>query len=615
MGKIAINFKTGAIKKNEEIIVGIDLGTTNSLISLIKDGNPLIIKDKDQNDLFVPSIIHLNSNGKITVGQGAKKQLSLDPESTIYSVKRLMGKSLNDLKNQKQHFGYHLSEDSSDELIRVKIKDKYYTPIELSAMILKYLKEEAEKSTGAKIEKAVITVPAYFNDNQRQATRDAGRLAGLDVLRIVNEPTAASLAFGIGLNREESKKIAVYDLGGGTFDVSILRIEDGVFDVLSTRGDTFLGGDDFDQAIVEFWSKKYSIESPKDFAHKNKLRILAEKAKMYLNENKSHTTEWNGIKLHISQSEFEELTKPLVKKTLDCCSLALKDSGLALTELDEVLLVGGSTRMKVIKSAVRDFFKIMPNDNLNPDEAVCLGAAIQADILSGNRKDLLLLVVNPLSLGIETLGGLMDVIIPRNSKLPINQARNYTTSKDGQVKLKIAVYQGERDLVEHNRLLGEFILDKIPPMATGIPKIEVSFHVDVDGILKVKAKELRSGQAQEIEIKSQFSLSPHEMARMLSESILHAASDIEKKSLVDLINEAEILILHTEKFLKNHQSWISPIKDMEIKNICFDLKKQISLQTKESIQLEMEKLKEVTTPLAHQAMDNTIQEALKGQRI
>ncbi|MFZ1514836.1 MAG: Hsp70 family protein, partial [Saprospiraceae bacterium] len=299
----------------------------------------------------------------------------------------------------------------------------------------------------------------------------------------------------------------------------------------------------------------------------------------------------------------------------DCCTLALKDSGLTIVDLDEVLLVGGSTRMQVVKSAVNDYFKKTPNDSLNPDEAVCLGASIQADILSGKRKDLLLLDVNPLSLGIETLGGLMDVIIPRNSKLPVHQARNYTTSKDGQVKLKIAVYQGERDLVEHNRLLGEFILDKIPPMATGIPKIEVSFHVDVDGILKVKAKELRSGQEQEIEIKSQFSLSPHEMARMLSESILHAASDIEKKSLLDLINEADILILHTEKFLKNHHSWINPKTDVEIKNICAELKSQISLKAKENIQEIMEKLKEVTTPLAHLAMDNTIQEALKGQKI
>ncbi|MBK9642988.1 MAG: Fe-S protein assembly chaperone HscA [Saprospiraceae bacterium] len=615
MGKVAINFKTGTIRKNEEIIVGIDLGTTNSLISFIKDSKPLIIKDINQKDLFVPSIIYINSEGKIIVGKEAKKQLSVDPECTIYSVKRLMGKSLNDLQNQKKHFGYQLSEESSDELIKVKIKDKFYTPIELSSMILKHLKNEAELSIGAKIEKAVITVPAYFNDNQRQATRDAGRLAGLDVLRIVNEPTAASLAFGIGLDRQDVKNIAVYDLGGGTFDVSILRIEDGIFDVLATRGDTYLGGDDFDHAIIDFWVQKFNLIIPEDFAQKNSLRILAEEAKINLNINKIHTTEWNGIKLDINQSEFEKCTASLIQKTLDCCTLAIKDSGLALTDLDEVLLVGGSTRMQIVKSAVNIFFKKVPNDSLNPDEAVCLGASIQADILSGKRKDLLLLDVNPLSLGIETLGGLMDVIIPRNSKLPIHQARNYTTSKDGQVKLRIAVYQGERDLVEHNRLLGEFILDKIPPMATGIPKIEVSFHVDVDGILKVKAKELRSGQEQEIEIKSQFSLSPHEMARMLSESILHAASDIEKKSLLDLINEAEILILHTEKFLKNHHSWINPKTDVEIKNICKELKSQINLKAKENIQEFMEKLKEITTPLAHLAMDNTIQEALKGQKI
>ncbi|MFZ1515170.1 MAG: Hsp70 family protein, partial [Saprospiraceae bacterium] len=362
MGKVAINFKTGTIKKNEEIIVGIDLGTTNSLISFIKDGKPLIIKDINQKDLFVPSIIYINSEGKIIVGKEAKEQLSVDPECTIYSVKRLMGKSLNDLKNQKQHFGYQLSENSSDELIRVKIKDKFYTPIELSSMILKHLKDEAEQSIGAKIEKAVITVPAYFNDNQRQATRDAGRLAGLDVLRIVNEPTAASLAFGIGLDRQDVKNIAVYDLGGGTFDVSILRIEDGIFDVLATRGDTYLGGDDFDHAIIDFWVRKFNLIIPEDFAQKNNLRILAEKAKINLNTNKIHTTEWNGIKLDINQSEFEKCTSSLVQKTLDCCTLAIKDSGLALTDLDEVLLVGGSTRMQIVKSAVNNFFKKVPND-------------------------------------------------------------------------------------------------------------------------------------------------------------------------------------------------------------------------------------------------------------
>lgn len=615
MAKVPINFKTGEVKKEHELVVGIDLGTTNSLIASTNNGIPSILKSEDGSRLFVPSVIYFPPQGEALVGSSAQAMLIKEPESTIYSAKRLLGKSFNDLRDKRKYFGYHLDETASENSVRVMANGKSYSPIELSAMILRHLKSEAEKSTKSKIEKAVITVPAYFNDNQRQATRDAGKLAGLDVLRIINEPTAASLAYGLGLNRETSTTVAVYDLGGGTFDLTILRIEDGIFDVLSTRGDTYLGGDDFDMAIISHWADKYGFQVPAEAASRNSLRLEAEKTRKGLNHSTSVSATWNGMPLELSRSEFELCCRSLVDKTLDCCRLALKDSGLTPQDLDEIILVGGSTRMYLIQDSVEQFFGKKGHIEMDPDEAVALGAAIQADILSGRRKDMLLLDVNPLSLGIETMGGIMDVVIPRNSKIPANQARNYTTHKDGQTQLKISVYQGERDLVEFNRKLGEFTLKNIPPMPAGLPKIEVSFRVDSDGILQVKARELRSGAEQEIEIRSQFTLSPEEVNSMLKSALEHAEEDMQRKALTDAINEAENIILHTQRFLNQNKEWLSGTEKDKLKIFVDLLREAIGSKNKSALDKLMAELNEFASPLAHRAMDLNVQEALHGKKI
>ncbi len=610
MSKISIDFKTGLIKNDRPLYAGIDLGTTNSLIARINGNDPEIIKDSDQQVLFVPSIIYINQDHQSIIGAKAQSYLQSDAESTVYSIKRLLGKSFAELSNQKINFGYQLHDDQSPNLIKIKIRDRYYTPIELSAFILQHLKIKAEESLKTVIQNVVITVPAYFNDHQRQATRDAGKLAGLNVLRIINEPTAACLAYGIGLNRDDSKIIAVYDLGGGTFDLSILRIEDGVFDVLSTRGDTQLGGDDFDNAITEYWMK----DNPA-LHYSNELRLRAEEAKKIVNDGIEFNSFFQNYSLHLNPEIFNAISFELIQKTIHCCELALQDSKLNLNEIHEVLLVGGSTRLNNVRNEVEKFFQRKPNTSLNPDYAVALGAAIQSDILAGNRKDLLLLDVNPLSLGIETIGGLMDVIIPRNSKIPIQLAREYTTSKDGQVNLKISVYQGERDLVENNRKLGEFTLAGIPPMPAGLPKIQVSFSIDADGILKVKAKELRTNTEQEVTIKSQFSLSPETISKMLIESVQFAKQDMEKKSLLDTINEANAIVLGSEKFIRDNRQHLNEQELLKIQNHISLIKIAIENTIKNDIQKTIEELNNYSTPIAHRVMDMNIQSALTNQKV
>ncbi|MEO1438399.1 MAG: Fe-S protein assembly chaperone HscA, partial [Bacteroidota bacterium] len=528
MAKISINISSGKVEKKSEhpeIIVGIDLGTTNSLVAYMTDGKPKAVAGQNGKNTLVPSVIHFQSDGGILVGDEAKSFLVEDPANTIYSVKRLMGKSYQDVEGFQNYFGYKVIDEDTESLVKVKVGERFFTPIELSARILSQLKSRIEAALEQPIRKAVITVPAYFNDAQRQATRDAGKLAGLDVLRIVNEPTAASLAYGIGLDPEKSETIAVYDLGGGTFDISILQIQQGIFEVLSTNGDTFLGGDDFDRGIIDFWIRKYKLDELAILANKAQsqaLRLLAEEAKKILSSQDQFTGTWQDQPLEISRADFETSVQSLIQRTLDSCKMALNDANLKITDIDHVVMVGGSTRMPAVKSAVGAFFDKAVYDKLDPDEVVALGAAIQADILAGNNKDFLLIDVTPLSLGIETVGGLMDTIIPRNSKVPIRAGRQYTTSVDGQVRLKIAVFQGERDLVASNRKLGEFILDGIPPMAAGMPKIEIHFILDADGILTVRAKELRSGVEQSIKVRSQYGISEEEMAKMLIDSIQNA---------------------------------------------------------------------------------------------
>jgi molecular chaperone DnaK len=602
-------------------IIGIDLGTTNSCVAVLEGGEPVVIQNAE-GGRTTPSIVGFTSKGERVAGAPAKNQMITNPENTVYSIKRFMGRRFSEVSSEMKLVPYKVVEQGDD--VRVDIDNKRYSPQEISAFVLQKMKQTAEDYLGESVTEAVITVPAYFNDAQRQATKDAGKIAGLEVKRIINEPTAASLAFGFNKEMKQDKMIAVYDLGGGTFDVSILELGEGVFEVKSTNGDTHLGGDDFDRRIQEWLITEFKNDSGIDLSQDRmalqRLREASEKAKIELSA--MQTTEINlpfitadqsgpkHLQKTLSRAKFEQMVTDLLERSKEPCKKALADAGLTADDIHEVILVGGSTRIPAVQQIVKDLFKKEPNRGVNPDEAVAIGAAIQGSILSGDVKDVLLLDVTPLSLGIETLGGVMTRLIPRNTTIPTRKSQIFSTAADGQTAVSIQVLQGEREMANQNRVLGRFDLVGIPPAPRGVPQIEVTFDIDANGIVHVSAKDLGTGKEQKIRIESSSGLSDTDIDKMVKEAELHAEEDKKDRERAEIRNDADNMIYSTEKNVHDLGDKVNPADKSKIEEAIADLKKSLESGDMDAVKTKTETLKQASYKIAEEIYK---QQAAQGQ--
>ena len=604
-------------------IIGIDLGTTNSCVSVLEGGEPTVITNPE-GGRTTPSVVAFAKDGDRLVGQTAKRQAVTNPENTIFSIKRFMGRMFKEVDNEISEVPYKVEKNSNGAVI-VKANDKDYTPPEISAMVLQKLKQDAEEYLGNKVTDAVITVPAYFNDSQRQATKDAGKIAGLNVRRIINEPTAASLAYG--LDKKKDEKIAVFDLGGGTFDVSILELGDGVFEVKSSNGDGHLGGDDFDQKVInwiaEEFKKSDGIDLREDPMALQRLKEAAESAKKELSSSKQTdinlpfvTADASGPKhlnLNLSRAKFDELVLDLVDRTIEPCKKALSDAGLSSSDIDEVILVGGSTRIPKIQERVKEIFGKEPNKSVNPDEVVALGAAIQGGVLAGDVDDVLLLDVTPLSLGIETLGSVSTKLIERNTTIPTKKSQIFSTAADNQTTVEIHVLQGEREMASDNKTIGRFHLADIPPSPRGVPQIEVTFDIDANGILNVSAQDKATGKEQSIRIEASSGISEAEIEKMVNDSKKNEQKDKEKREQVDVINQSEHLIYETEKNIKENDEKLNDEDKAQINEKLDTMKKAKESGNVDDMKKALEELSNSWSQVATKMYDGASQEGQKQE--